>query len=195
MCSNTRCSAVPQKGGTGVCYSAEDTLEGNLTTFPDCPMSDGTPLEGGGRPLLGRTIVSSATGVIWPSFHTTKRGRVNDSQIPDRCDGSNSLTLDCVVEPSSLSTSDMSSILVWIWDWSPVSSSRLEVTCEGGADPGRLIQVTQSVCPLPHPPWPEVQVLVNETVREWTLRPKEKNGMDRPSMELHMVYCQHSGKS
>jgi hypothetical protein len=90
-------------------------------------------------------------------YHKTRKGlrtkgMVNSGQTPYRCGGSNSLTLECAGEPSSLSTSDISSNLVWIWDRSPVSSSRLEVTWEGGADPGRLIQVTQSVCPLPHPP-------------------------------------------
>ena len=127
-------------------------------------------------------LLRNRRGLAVIPYHKTRK-----SQQRSNPSGSNPLTLECVDELSSLSTSDMSSTLVWIWDRSPVSSSRLEVTCEGGADPGRLIQVTQSVCPLPHPPWPEVQVLVNETVREWTRRPKEKNGMDRPSAELRIV--------
>jgi len=51
-----------------VCYSAEDTTEGNLTIFPGCPASDGLPLAGASRPSIGRTTTSSGSYEIWVSL-------------------------------------------------------------------------------------------------------------------------------
>jgi len=55
MCSVWQCHS----SGTGVCYSAMDMVEGNLTAFPGCPASDA--LEGVASPSPGRTVISSGS--------------------------------------------------------------------------------------------------------------------------------------
>jgi len=70
----------------------------------------------------------------------------------DRCGDPDPLTLTLLGVPGFLSTSDIPSITLWISEPSPASSSPASSSCldaiwEGGADPGRLTQFTQSVCP------------------------------------------------
>jgi len=53
MCSVWQCHFC----GTGVCYSATDMVEGNLTAFTGCPTSDA--LEGVASPSPRRAMISS----------------------------------------------------------------------------------------------------------------------------------------